>query len=96
MTTLPTTPPTDGTSPGAMLVELELALAELPVPEEEEPEPELEPDDAVEVPFVRELSEATRGVKLASVLNAADTPVAFLQSEVCVPEPETKLTVAHW
>lgn len=36
-----------------------------------------------------------RGVKLVSELKAAVTPVAFLQSEVCVPEPETKLTVAH-
>lgn len=79
-------PLADGTSPEAVLAELELELVELV---------EEELDDAVVVPLVCELSELMRGVKLESELKAAVTPVAFLQSEVCVPEPETKLTVAH-
>lgn len=87
-TRLPTTPSTEGTSPAATLAELE--LDELP-----DEDVELESDDAVVVPFVRELLELTRAVKLVSLLKAAVTPVAFLQSEVCVPEPVTKLTVAH-
>lgn len=82
VTRLPNTPLTEGTSPEAMLAEPELALED-------------EFDAAVDVPFVRELSELTSGVKLESEPNVAVTPLAFLHSEVCVPEPETKLTVAH-
>lgn len=83
---LPTTPLVEGTSPEAMLAALELLLEEPLVDES---------DDVVEVPFVRELSELMSGVKLGSEPKVAVTPVAFLHSEVCVPEPDTNLTVAH-
>lgn len=85
-TRLPIPPLVNGTNPEAILAALELVLEEVL---------EEELDEAVVVPFVRELLELTRAVKLESELKAAVTPVAFLQSEVCVPEPETKLTVAH-
>lgn len=85
-TRLPTTPLVEGTSPEAMLAALELLLEE-PLVEEL--------DDVVEVPFVRELSELMSGVKLESEPKVAVIPVAFLHSEVCVPEPDTNLTVAH-
>lgn len=77
---LPTSPLTDGASPGAMLFELD----------------ELEELEAVEVPLVVLWSLWTSADKLASDENAAVTELPFLQSDVCVPDPETKFTVAHY
>lgn len=57
---------------------------------------ELEELEEVEVPLVVLLSEVTRALRLASDAKAADTELPLLQADVCVPEPETNLTVAHW
>jgi len=66
---LPTSPVTDGASPGAMLCELE-ELEELDEPED------------VEVPLVVLWSVSTRADRLASVENSAVTELPFLQSDV--------------
>lgn len=57
---------------------------------------ELEELEAVEVPLVVLWSDWTRADRLASVEKAAVTELPFLQSDVRVPDPETKLTVAHF
>lgn len=56
---------------------------------------ELEELEAVEVPLVVLWSLWTSADKLASVENAAVTELPLLQSDVRVPDPETKFTVAH-
>jgi hypothetical protein len=50
---------------------------------------ELEEPEDVEVPLVVLWSVLTRADRLASVENFAVTELPFLQSDVCVPEPET-------
>ena len=76
---LPTSPLIDGASPGAMLCELA----------------ELEEAEEVEVPLVVLWSDWTSADRLGSVEKAALTELPLLQSDVWVPDPETKFTVAH-
>ena len=83
---LAASPLSGGANPGAMLELLELVeLLEL----------ELEEVEAVVVPLVVLSSTETSAVKLVSDPKAADTVEAFVQVDVSVPEPETKLTAAH-
>lgn len=77
---LPASPLMEGASPGAILFELE----------------ELEEPEEVEVPLVVLWSDWTRADRLASVEKAAVTALPLLQSDVRVPDPDTKLTVAHY
>ena len=76
---LPARPVTEGASPAASLAELD----------------ELEELEAVEVPLVVLWSVSTRADRLASDENEAVTALPLLQSDVWVPDPETKFTVAH-
>lgn len=76
---LPASPLTDGASPAAMLFELD----------------ELEEPEEVEVPLVVLWSVWTSADRLASVENWAVTELPLLQSDVWVPDPDTKFTVAH-
>lgn len=81
---LAASPPNDGVSPDAMLLELL------------EPEA-LEEEDVPEVvPEVVLLSEPTRALSLASDAKAADTELPLVQVDVGTPEPETNFTVAHY
>lgn len=57
---------------------------------------ELEEPEEVEVPLVVLWSVWTSADKLASVEKAALTELPLLQSDVWVPDPETKFTVAHY
>lgn len=57
---------------------------------------ELDELEEVEVPLVELLSEVTRALRPVSDAKAAETELPLLQADVCVPEPETNLTVAHW
>lgn len=56
---------------------------------------ELEEPEEVEVPLVVLWSESTSADRLASVENSAVTELPLLQSDVWVPDPETKFTAAH-
>lgn len=73
-------------------------LLELLEPDEPVELEELEEDEEeeVEVPLVVLLSVEMRALRLGSDAKAADTELPLVHVDVCVPEPETNLTVAHW